>query len=273
MSVRRLTDRDGAALEELLLLDPLVNLFLLGYTEAVPTAHAYWYGAFDEDRLTGVVLLVPGRLLVPFAPDPTDADALGALLVRRHRPTMVVGPREAADTIWARWGDRATVDHWHDQRLYTCDTPVEGPPVPGFRRARLDELGALIGHSAAMEEEDIGRRPLDDDPVGYAAVVKRRIEQGHTWVIARDGAIVFQINVGTVTRWGMQVGGTYVPPEHRGQGLATQGMRALTRQMLPGHRCITLHVNEANTPAVRTYERSGFTPHAAYRLLTLAPRR
>jgi predicted GNAT family acetyltransferase len=270
--VARLTERHTAAIQALLLDDPLVNLFLLGYVEAVGVHRAYWYGVLDGEAVRALVLLVPGRLMVPWAPDPDDAARLGDTLRRRHRPCMVVGPREASDAAWRTWAPDATIDKWHDQRLYVSDVPPRGEDPPGFRRAVPADAEVLVRQSAAMELEDIGRRAFASDPAGYAAVVRRRIDQGQTWVIERDGRIAFQINVGTTTPHGAQVGGTYVPPDLRGHGLARAGMEALGRRLLPHHGRLTLHVNEANAPAVRTYERSGYRPHAAYRLITLRER-
>ncbi|MCB9663340.1 MAG: GNAT family N-acetyltransferase [Alphaproteobacteria bacterium] len=271
MKVVRLTDRHAPAIEERLLDAPPVNLFLLGYLDAIPIARATWYGVPREDgALAGLVMLVPGRLAVPWCPEPEAADALGRTLHGRHRPCMMVGPREACDALWAAWAPADTpVDRWHDQRLYVCDQAPAGEPLRGFRRAVVADLEQVVAQSAAMEWEDVGRRVLEADPGAYRAVVQRRIEAGQTWVLDRDGELHFQINVGTVTRWGVQVGGTYVPPAHRGQGLATAGMKELCRRLLGRHRMVTLHVNEANTPAVHVYERAGFRPHTAYRLVTL----
>ncbi|MCB9680964.1 MAG: GNAT family N-acetyltransferase [Alphaproteobacteria bacterium] len=269
MKVVRLTERHAPALEELLLTEPLINLFLLGYMDAVPIHRGYWYGVVEGDLVRAVVLLVPGRLAVPWSPDPEHAARMGETLRRRHRPCMLVGPRDASDALWSSWGYDAPVDRFHDQHLYVSDTPVAGAATVGFRRAVSGEWPVVARHAAAMELEDIGRRTLDEDVPAYEASVQRRIESGQTWVIQRDAGIVFQINVGTSTRWGVQVGGTYVPPALRGHGLATAGMSELGRRLLPHHPAITLHVNEANVPAVRTYEKSGYRPHAPYRLLTL----
>ena len=46
-------------------------------------------------------------------------------------------------------------------------------------------------------------------------------------------------------------------------------MAELGRRLLPRVKRITLHVNEQNIAAVRTYEASGYRRHAPYRLVTL----
>jgi GNAT superfamily N-acetyltransferase len=235
----------------------------------VPVSSAHWYGVVDGDEVRGAVLIVPGRLCVPFIPDLGDARFIGAHLRREHRACMTVGPREASDGVWSSWAFDAPVDRCHDQRLYVCDRAMPSPGVPEFRQATVDDLDVLVPQSAQMEFEDVGRRPYDEDPAGYTATIRRRVEAGQTWVTDQGGRIVFQINVGTATTWGAQVGGTYVPPDQRGKGLAVQGMAELGKRLIPMHSRLTLHVHEANTPAVRTYERTGYRPHAAFRLITL----
>ena len=70
LKLLRLTEHHHEAVERLLLQDPLVNLFLLGYLRSVPIPRAWWYGATAGDEVLGLILLVPGRLMVPWSPDP-----------------------------------------------------------------------------------------------------------------------------------------------------------------------------------------------------------
>lgn len=269
MYVVRLTQEHEEQAEALLRDDPVQNLFLLGFLDASSLARGFWYGVEHGERLTAVALVLPGRLVVPWSPDDTDAKLLGEALRARHPPCMFVGPRAACDAMWAVWGRDVRPERFYDQRLYVCHTPPPGPPVKGFRKAAMTEWRTISRYSALMEYEDLGRDPSQDMPDLHDTVVKDRIRNGRTWVIERGGEILFQINVGTSTPWGCQVGGTYVPPERRGHGLATDGMRELCRQLLPRQRIVTLHVNEANTPAVRVYERSGFERDAPFRLITV----
>jgi ribosomal protein S18 acetylase RimI-like enzyme len=271
VKVLRLSDSHGPALEELLLREPITNLFLLGQIDAGALGRSNWYGAMDGEALLGATLIVPGRVAVPYATHDDVAVAIGRYLRWRHRPCMLVGPRAACDALWRAWAPDAQVDRWYDQRLYVCTAPVEGEPLAGFRRARAQDASVIAHYADLMEQEDLGRFPRKEDPEGFLRSVHRRIEQGATWVLELHGQLAFQIHVGTSTPWGVQVGGTYVPAAFRGQGLAAACMRELGRRLLPQHRCITLHVNEANTPAVRSYERSGYIRDVPYRLLTLPP--
>jgi hypothetical protein len=147
--------------------------------------------------------------------------------------------------------------------MESADAPL------GFRPARPKDWQRIVVNASLMEEEDLGHTPFKDNPRAFGEAVQRRIEREVTWVIERDGEIVFQINIGTQTTWGAQLGGTFVPRKFRGQGLAKAGTAAIVRHLLKTTRQVTLHVNEANLPAVAVYERVGFRPYARFRLATL----
>lgn len=268
----RLGDDHEDAIEELLLEAPETNLFLLGALDQVRVSDVYWYGVIEGERVLAAVFVAPGRLAVPWATRPDLADGLGQILRKNHPPSMMVGPRAACDAIWARWAPGVPVHVWFDQRLYVCRQPDPTPyptGLPPLRRARMDEVDEVAANSLAMEQEDLRTPEGQRQPDEYVQRISQKVQSGNVWVIEVDGRIGFQIGVGTVCPWGVQVGGTYVRPDLRGRGLGRVGMQALGRALLQRHKLITLHVNEANTPAVRTYERSGYARDAAFRLLTL----
>jgi GNAT superfamily N-acetyltransferase len=263
--VRRLAREDEPAIDPLLAEDPVANLFLIGFLAIHPVDRSWWYGVGDPVR--AVVLVLPGRLAVPCARALGDADALGLHLRHQHAPCLTVGVRAVCDALWRRWAPATAPRRYYNQRLYRLEQAPEGEDPPGFRLGTAADGSWVVPQAAAMEVEDLGVDPAADNRALHEAAVIERLKAGRTWVIDRDGAIVFQINLGTSHRTGCQVGGTYVPPEHRGQGLAVAGVAATARRLLRTHPRITLHVNEANTPAVRTYERVGFVRDAAFRLI------
>lgn len=270
--VRRLLPSDEAALQELLEEDLQVNLFLLGFLQHHSLERTWWIGQVLDDRVVGAVLVIPGRLCVPFGSAASMA-AIGSQLKGARPPRLLVGPRADCDILYEAWGSPGQKLRWYDQRLYVMTEPPTWPGATDLRRARADEWRPVALAASTMEREDLGVDPSAEDPELHAATVKERLKDGRTWVVERGGRIVFQINVGTSTPWGCQIGGTWVPPSHRGRGLATDGMAAICHKLLETHPMVTLHVNEGNPPAVRVYEKVGFQRGAAYRLAILEPTR
>ena len=79
------------------------------------------------------------------------------------------------------------------------------------------------------------------------------------------------IEIGTRCSKGTQIGSTYVPPQFRGQGMATKGMRAIVNHLLQDTEFVSLLVNEGNTPARKCYERVGFEYGPDYQLFAFTP--
>jgi len=275
MHAMRLTPVHFEAVRALLERRPEVNLFTLSvlWRQGLPTDQgAVWLGAFDEDGVLVSVVFAPAGSGGPLGTAVPEGRADGVRLLGRHLHELggthcVVGPREASDALWAGLGDPPRRISY-DQRLYVLREVSEGPTLP-VELATLDDLACVAEHAGAMLGEDLGLDPRAADPAGHVHRVRQRIRRGSTLVVREGSDIVFQIDVGTDGSLGAQVGGTYVPPAWRGRGIATRAMRGVGRRLLRRRPMVTLHVNEANLPAVRTYERAGFDRSAPFRLVSI----
>ena len=111
-----------------------------------------------------------------------------------------------------------------------------------------------------MYEEEIGVSP---ELAGGREMYRARVLQliGRGWSFARydDGRVVFKAEVACVSPAAAQVQGVWVPPDRRGEGLASQGLAAVVemvrRDVAP---TVSLYVNEWNAPARAVYQRIGF---------------
>jgi len=257
--------------------DVEVNLFLLGALERDGMHGAdgsRWFGVPDGNGgFDAVVFAGPrpagtGRAgtAVPYG-EAQACHLLGRALANMGGTFMVVGPRQASDSLWEGLGrtpDRVR----YEQRLYVCDQPVTGP-VLDLRPAALSEIAVLADMSIQMLAEDLAIDPRQIAPGPQVARVRERTRAGQIYV-AQDGhRIVFKIDIGTWSSHGVQVGGTFVPSDLRRQGISTRAMRALCRILLERAPRVTLHVNEANVAAVRCYEAAGFRRAAPFRLIAI----
>ena len=95
---------------------------------------------------------------------------------------------------------------------------------------------------------------------------EERISAGHVYVVEDGGAIVFMAAFNFLGAFGAGLGGIYTAPDARGKGLASRGTAEMCRIALAAGPVATLHVDPANTPAVRAYLRAGLRAEGGYRL-------
>ena len=82
-----------------------------------------------------------------------------------------------------------------------------------------------------------------------------------SWSLFENGMrLIFKADISAPSRYGVQISGVYTDPSVRNQGVATRAMRELCRLLfVRGWPRVTLYVNEGNQPALKVYERVGFS--------------
>lgn len=269
---------DRFLLQALLLRRPAENLVPLGVLAATglsPEVECAWTGAFrgraGRDLLAA--LLCMGRLpggwaaMVP-AGDPEGCRRLGES-ARGSTPRFVLAPRPQADAFWEGLGSPPT-RAWSDHRLYLCNACTGGPRLT-LRRAELRELDRCAEIALQMEREDMGAELLAGDERAHREDVRRKIGEGRVLVAELDGEIVFKGDIGLVTGRGGLVGGLWVHPARRGQGLGQAGVRSLTERVLRQAPLVGLHVREDNLRATGAYRAVGYREDAPFRLVVSEP--
>jgi hypothetical protein len=216
----------------------------------------------SDRRLRGV--LMHGPLVVPWAPDPRDLDALARAL-RPHLPwiQLMVGPQDQVarlqDQLAAQLPPvrtlRAEQPHYAVDFESLVATPSDPPPL---RRARTEELDQLVAAGAAMHLEEVGFDPMMVDPSGYRERVLALIRRGRLYVWMEDGRVAFKAECSSVTPEAVQLQGVWTDPTLRRQGRATRAMATLCNLLLAETEWVTLFVNDFNESAIRVYERTGF---------------
>lgn len=268
------TAERARALEAFLAAEAAQNLFSLGVLEEHgPTGRAggpaiQFVGHERGGAISATAFVgAGGALVVPSGSDTEGAAALGAWLRRHAVVRRLVGARDAVDALWAGYGGRAA-RMFRAQRLYALTADDLGPHVlPELVRATERDLEEMSAAAAAMQREDLGEDPLAQDPDGFTRRVLWRIRAGRTYLMRDGRKLVFKADVGTLCRYGAQLEGVWTEPAARNRGLATLAIGQLCRMLLARLPRITLHVNEANAPAVRVYEKVGFVPAAPFRIL------
>jgi uncharacterized protein len=237
--------------------DPVVNVFA-DYRATTTNLEPRWlggevWGRFENGELSSACHV--GANLVPVQAAPDDAAAFAERALARGRTvSTIVGPQEAVRVFWngvaAAWG-RPRETRWEQ---------------PLVRRSVRSDLAALYPACVAMYTEEVGISP---EYGGGAELYRARVTQlvSRGWSFARydEGQVVFKAEVACATPYAAQIQGVYVPPSHRGRGLATAGMASVVdivrREIAP---VVSLYVNDWNTAARAVYEKVGFRETARF---------
>jgi uncharacterized protein len=269
--VRPLGAADLDAFLELARRDPVVNVFA-DYRATTTNLEPRWLGGEMWGRFENGVLASAchvGANLVPVQASPDDASAYAERALARGRTvSTIVGPQEAVRVFWngvaSAWG-RPRETRWEQPHLEIAERPLVAPD-PLVRRSTRGDLDALYPACVAMYTEEVGISP---EYGGGAELYRARVSQlvSRGWSFARydDGELVFKAEVACATPYAAQIQGVFVPPSHRGRGLATSGMAAVVdlvrREIAP---VVSLYVNDWNTPARAVYEKVGFRETARF---------
>lgn len=262
-------------LRDLLLQRPDETLFHLSVLEERGVSSRPGEGAFafvgwpEEGPLRAAAFLAGTWFVSPFAIDAADAGAMGRALAGRLIVRRAIGERAATDALWEGLApSRMQTALCHDQSLMLVRSG-EAPELslPGLRPAESHEEEMVIDAAARMQAEELGIDPRNEDPIVFRTQVQDRLRAGRTFVLVHGGELRFKADVALRCKRGAQIGGVWVPPEHRGRGLASRGTCELARRLLTTGPLVSLHVHENNPPAVAAYKRAGFRHALPFRLL------
>ncbi|MDO5618781.1 GNAT family N-acetyltransferase [Kocuria sp.] len=197
---------------------------------------------------------------------PVALEDQGIELVATHLAESTVkrssffGPQREVLGLW-RW----LAPHWdqpfavrEEQPLMTATEPSRCEPHPEVRVAQPQELAQVLPASAAMFTEEVGYAPYVAKDSPYVIRMINLLRQTRTYVVIRNGAVVFKADIGAAAGEVCQIQGVWVDPEFRGQGLSAPCMTAVVEQVRRRWPVVSLYVNSYNIPALKSYHRAGF---------------
>ncbi len=276
-SVHQLGALDAEALRAFLLNDMRQHLYLLGLLEecgvtapAGGPSHAFW-GRFDQGELSAVLFVGGnGGLVVPSASSPSLFHALTAPLAQTVWLRSALGERTAVDALVRLLGRGRRPRLDLTQRLFTVSADDMGPFTnPRLRLAREEDLPRLVPLAAGDVAERLGHRPLEEDPAGFAARVRRRVRAGRTWVLEEGGELVFKVDVGCRSRFGAELEGIHTHPSHRGRGHGTLSLGQISRHLLSAMPRLALRVHEQDERTAALARRVGYVSGPLQRLVVM----
>ncbi|MGZ4445877.1 MAG: GNAT family N-acetyltransferase [Nocardioides sp.] len=251
--------------------DPVVNVFA-AYRARGTRLEPRWMGGEMWGRFDGGELVAAchvGANLVPVEATADDARAFAERALTRGRTvSTIVGPHAAVEVFWngvaAGWGRPREV-RWNQPHLVISGAPSVAPD-PAVRRTRHRDIEELYPACVAMYTEEVGISPEAGGGADlYRARVHQLVDRGWSFARFDEGRLVFKAEVACATPEAAQIQGVWVPPDRRGEGLATAGMAAvveLVRAEIAPY--VSLYVNHWNSPARRAYAKVGFTETARF---------
>ena len=280
ITVRPLSDADLPAVEALLAPSEARSTFLLGnarssgITDRGGHVNGTWLGAFDGERLAGVLAHARGpdsMLVAPFG-------HAGPLLAEAHRrgirPAMLLGTSDRVDEAVSSLPPTWRVERRLRETLLVLRWPAWAPRPPPPPPFLVEVLRPGDAEGAALVLDVLTRESgLTQSPAQNRLRAERLAQEGRAAVARVDGRVVAISTEAASTGRLVHVGATATEPAHRRRGLAGACVTAIVERARAGGRAThgaVLFTGERNGPALALYERMGFVPEAPFELCLLS---
>ncbi|MEV7187057.1 GNAT family N-acetyltransferase [Kitasatospora sp. NPDC093102] len=250
---------DRAALAARFRTDPALHLFELGDLDDTLWPNTTWYTASPDSGRGPVALLYSGGdtpVLLAFA-RPADVPPLESLL-RDLRPFL---PRRFTAGL-PEGAERALVPDYAVERR-----------TPLLRMLLTDGLPTEVAHETqplTLDDVDAVRALLEEShPDSWFD--PRMLADGGYVGVREDGRLlaVAGVHVHSPAQRVAVLGNVTTHPDARGRGLARACVTSLCHHLAATTDHLGLNVRTDNAPAIRLYERLGFTTVATYNELVL----
>lgn len=238
-----------------------------------PLNRGTFYACRDErGRLEGVALI--GHATFFEARTERALEAFARVARGCENTHMILGEQEAVADFWRNYSEAGQELRLACREfLFELRSPIAvTETVEGLRIATADDLELVLPVQAGMAFAESGVNPLEVDPEGFRRRTLRRIEQGRTWVVVRDGRLAFKAEVQSETPEVIYLEGVYVDPSARQQGFGSRCLSQLCRQLLQRVSSVSLLVNEKNVEAHALYRKVGFRFRCLYDTIFLSRR-
>jgi len=163
---------------------------------------------------------------------------------------------------------RAKFPEQREKRTENDDQRTNSRVICGIelRAPRLIDLDELAPLQAAYEHEEVQHRGSVFSPAASRINLANIITKGKILIALVNGRIVGKINVSGMSFNRFLVGGVFVHPDYRGQGIARIMTKEFINSLTTEGSGVTLFVKKTNIPARRLYTGLGFKMQGDYRI-------
>lgn len=220
-----------------------------------------WFGAFDEDQLTGVFHFSNHRSFLCHYTNPDILKKAVLLKTLRHyNPRNLSGTLQCMDPIYQMLAktvrDVRYAECW--QMFAPVPKGLEKEPSGGsltFMDARQYDLNRAMDFLIEAEKA-FGRKPRMTSDLKLR--ILDREEQETYLFLLNQGVVVAQGMIEYHTTRYAQISAVYTAREQRGKGYGTLLMQELMGRIRKQGNQPALIVEKKNTPALSLYEKLGF---------------
>ena len=124
--------------------------------------------------------------------------------------------------------------------------------------ADMSHLELVAEAQAEIAFVECGVDPLMKDREGFLKRVARRIEQGRVFTVYENGKLIFKADIIAETSQTIYLEGIYVHPDHRGTGVGSRCLAALTLRLLDRAENICMLSNVDFAAAHKSYYKAGY---------------
>ena len=257
-----LTNESEAEVLNFLAERPLHTVILTGFVRDNGLVSPANRGAFycvrnDEGELEGVALIGHATLMETRT---ERAVCAFAEIAQRFSAHMILGEQDRVEEFWSQYqvgGQQLRLACRESLFELRYQGKLEQKEAD-LRLATLADLDLIVPIQAKMALEESGISPLERDAQGFRRRCRRRIEQGRSWVVVRDGELLFKADIISDTEEVTYLEGVWTNEKLRGAGHGINCMSQLAKELLQRTKAITLLVDERNKRAQAFYRKCGF---------------
>jgi ribosomal protein S18 acetylase RimI-like enzyme len=226
----------------------------------------------DEAGNIASLLLHSGNAFIPVLGEHKDIPAPRFLnFVPLYFVQGLTPDVDIFEDFLAKTGRRSTyrIDYdlmYIDREPQTGVFPT-GPAGLVLRTPNMADIEALFPLQAAYEREEVLPLNKDFSPFVCRLALEHIVKKEHVLAACLGGRIVGKVNTNAKSFTCCQIGGVYVHPDYRGQGIATLMTAALVQNLVAQGKGVSLFVKKLNTPARAVYRRIGFKSTGNYRIV------
>ncbi len=274
MTITRLTMSDEREVLAYLSRRPSHTFALAGFIRdnglTSPLNRGKFYGCRDvRGQLEGVALIGHAILF-----ETTDDDAIEvfARLALSHREAFIaLAERDKIDKFCQYYSKAGQAPRLICRELLFEQRGPVVPfePVPGLRKASLDDLDMVVNAHAELGRLERGLIPLETDPAGFRQRCAQRIERGRTWVWTMGQTLIFKADVVAATPEVSYLEGIWVDEAERSKGYGLRCLSQLSQTLLKQTGAVCLLANDEQPEAQHFYLKAGYKPVDCYETVYL----